>query len=159
MQAVHRHIPILIRALGSSYSELLHIISNPPHGSEHLLTQVRSFFELYGWNLILFFAFYLFPNDADPAICFLKVLQILSEGTIPSADLVATVKRLYETKLKVFLRTRFHFLISPINRVFCPHMNYFTLAGCYNSYSNIVVIFQKWGVLFLTTWLHNIFSI
>lgn len=104
MQAVHRHIPILIRALGSSYSELLHIISDPPQGSEHLLTQVCSFFELYGLNLFLFFTFFLFLNDADPAICFLKVLQILSEGTIPSADLVATVKRLYETKLKVFLR-------------------------------------------------------
>uniref|UniRef100_A0A5B6YLP6 Symplekin n=1 Tax=Davidia involucrata TaxID=16924 RepID=A0A5B6YLP6_DAVIN len=39
-QAVHRHIPILIRALGSSYSELLCIISDPPEGSENLLTQV-----------------------------------------------------------------------------------------------------------------------
>ncbi|KAL8145384.1 hypothetical protein AgCh_003528 [Apium graveolens] len=66
-QAVHRHIPIFVRALGSSYSELLHIISNPPQGSENLLTQV---------------------------------LNVLSEGTVPSADLVATVRRLYETKLK-----------------------------------------------------------
>ncbi|KAK3021466.1 hypothetical protein RJ639_047638, partial [Escallonia herrerae] len=66
-QAFHRHIPVLIRALGSSYSELLHIISDPPQGSGDLLTQV---------------------------------LQILSEGTVPLADLVATVKRLYETKLK-----------------------------------------------------------
>ncbi|KAI3460094.1 hypothetical protein Pfo_016757 [Paulownia fortunei] len=39
-QAVHRHIAVLMRALGSSYSELLHIISNPPHGSEDLLIQV-----------------------------------------------------------------------------------------------------------------------
>ncbi|GAA0142537.1 kinase [Lithospermum erythrorhizon] len=39
-QAVLRHIPILIRALGSSYSDLLCIISDPPSGSEHLLTQV-----------------------------------------------------------------------------------------------------------------------
>lgn len=66
-QAVHRHIPILVRALGSSYSELLHIISDPPQGSENLLTQV---------------------------------LNILSEGSVPSADLVATVRRLYETKLQ-----------------------------------------------------------
>ncbi|KAL1817660.1 hypothetical protein ACET3Z_020234 [Daucus carota] len=66
-QAIHRHIPIFVRALGSSYSELLHIISNPPQGSENLLTQV---------------------------------LNVLSEGTVPSADLVATVRRLYETKLK-----------------------------------------------------------
>ncbi|XP_058221986.1 uncharacterized protein LOC131331993 isoform X2 [Rhododendron vialii] len=39
-QAIHRHIPILMRALGSSYSDLLHIISDPPHGCENLLTQV-----------------------------------------------------------------------------------------------------------------------
>ncbi|KAL8487780.1 hypothetical protein ACS0TY_024198 [Phlomoides rotata] len=38
-QAVHRHIPVLMRALGS-YSELLHIISDPPQGSEDLLIQV-----------------------------------------------------------------------------------------------------------------------
>lgn len=31
-----------------------------------------------------------------------KVLNVLSEGTVPSADVVATVRRLYETKLKVF---------------------------------------------------------
>ncbi|CAN4092268.1 unnamed protein product [Withania somnifera] len=66
-QAVHRHMPILIRAIGSSCSELLHIISYPPQGCENLLTQV---------------------------------LHILSEGTTPPSDLVAVVKRLYETKLK-----------------------------------------------------------
>ncbi|KAG9146023.1 hypothetical protein Leryth_015634 [Lithospermum erythrorhizon] len=38
-QAVIRHIPILIRALGSSYSDLLRIISDPPSGSDSLLTQ------------------------------------------------------------------------------------------------------------------------
>nr|XP_043635426.1 symplekin isoform X1 [Erigeron canadensis] len=66
-QAIHRHVPILIRALGPSYSDLLKIISDPPQGSENLLTQV---------------------------------LHVLCEGTTPSVDLVATVKRLYETKLK-----------------------------------------------------------
>ncbi|XP_051150744.1 uncharacterized protein LOC127265101 [Andrographis paniculata] len=39
-QAVHRHITVLVRALGSSSSEVLHIISNPPVGSEDLLIQV-----------------------------------------------------------------------------------------------------------------------
>ncbi|XP_022849590.1 uncharacterized protein LOC111371695 isoform X1 [Olea europaea var. sylvestris] len=63
-QAVHRHTPVLIRALGSSYSELLQIISDPPQGSEQLLTQV---------------------------------LHVLFEG---KTDLVATVKQLYDTKLK-----------------------------------------------------------
>ncbi|XP_052203340.1 uncharacterized protein LOC127808772 isoform X2 [Diospyros lotus] len=66
-QAIHRHIPSLTRSLGSSYSELLRIISDPPQGSENLLKQV---------------------------------LSILSEGTPPSADLIDTVKHLYETKMK-----------------------------------------------------------
>ncbi|KAJ4850650.1 hypothetical protein Tsubulata_037952 [Turnera subulata] len=66
-QAVHRHIPILIRALGSSYSELLRVLSDPPEGCENLL---------------------------------ILVLQILTQETTPSADLIATVKHLYETKLK-----------------------------------------------------------
>ncbi|KAK8649068.1 hypothetical protein V6N13_129804 [Hibiscus sabdariffa] len=39
-QAFHRHIPIVIRALGQSYPQLLRIISDPPHGSENLLTLV-----------------------------------------------------------------------------------------------------------------------
>ncbi|GMI64901.1 hypothetical protein like AT1G27595 [Hibiscus trionum] len=39
-QAFHRHIPIVIRALGQSYSQLLRIISDPPQGSENLLTLV-----------------------------------------------------------------------------------------------------------------------
>ncbi|XP_065881785.1 uncharacterized protein [Euphorbia lathyris] len=66
-QAVHRHIPILLRALGSSYSELLFIISDPPEGCENLL---------------------------------MLVLQKLTQETTPSSDLIATVKHLYETKLK-----------------------------------------------------------
>ncbi|MBA0595622.1 hypothetical protein Gorai_012485, partial [Gossypium raimondii] len=64
----HRHIPIVIRALGQSCSQLLQPISDPPQGSENLLT---------------------------------LVLQILTQETIPSPDLVATVKHLYEIKLKV----------------------------------------------------------
>lgn len=43
MQAIHRHIPIIIGALGPLYPELLSIISDPPEGSENLLTQVGSF--------------------------------------------------------------------------------------------------------------------
>uniref|UniRef100_A0A251IQD5 Symplekin n=1 Tax=Manihot esculenta TaxID=3983 RepID=A0A251IQD5_MANES len=66
-QAVHRNIPILIRAMGSSYSELLRIISDPPEGCENLL---------------------------------MLVLQKLTQEMMPSADLIATVKHLYETKLK-----------------------------------------------------------
>ena len=43
MQAIHRHIPIIIGALGPLYPELLSMISDPPEGSENLLTQVGLF--------------------------------------------------------------------------------------------------------------------
>ena len=39
-QAVHWHIPILVRTVGSSSVELLQVISDPPQGSENLLMQV-----------------------------------------------------------------------------------------------------------------------
>ncbi|OVA02697.1 Protein of unknown function DUF3453 [Macleaya cordata] len=66
-EAVHRHIPILVRTIGSS-PELLAIISDPPSGSESLLMQV--------------------------------VLHILTDGTIPSPELIFTVRSLYNSKLK-----------------------------------------------------------
>ncbi|KAE8125934.1 hypothetical protein FH972_020695 [Carpinus fangiana] len=50
-QAFHRHIPILVRSLGSSCSELLHIISDPPQGSENLLTLVATVKHLYETKL------------------------------------------------------------------------------------------------------------
>ncbi|XP_077217666.1 HEAT repeat-containing protein isoform X2 [Tasmannia lanceolata] len=65
-QAVHRHIPILVRTIGSS-SELLGIISDPPTGSESLLMQV---------------------------------LHTLTDGTVPSPELIFTVRMLYDSKLK-----------------------------------------------------------
>ncbi|XP_065852529.1 uncharacterized protein [Euphorbia lathyris] len=65
-QAVHRHIPILVRTMGSS-SELLEIISDPPSGSENLLIQV---------------------------------LQTLTDGTAPSTELLFTIRKLYDSKLK-----------------------------------------------------------
>nr|XP_029120291.1 uncharacterized protein LOC105044609 isoform X2 [Elaeis guineensis] len=65
-QAVHRHIPILVRTIGSS-PELLGIISDPPTGSENLLMQV---------------------------------LQTLTDGAVPSQDLISSVKKLYYSKLQ-----------------------------------------------------------
>uniref|UniRef100_A0A2P2LXM5 Uncharacterized protein LOC105646588 isoform X2 n=1 Tax=Rhizophora mucronata TaxID=61149 RepID=A0A2P2LXM5_RHIMU len=65
-QAIHRHIPILVRTIGSS-SKLLEIISDPPNGSEDLLMQV---------------------------------LQTLTNGTVPPPELLSTVKKLYDSKLK-----------------------------------------------------------
>ncbi|MCL7032904.1 hypothetical protein MKW94_018386 [Papaver nudicaule] len=65
-EAVHRHIPILVRTIGSS-PEILAIISDPPSGSESLL---------------------------------LQVLHILTDGTVPSPDLVFAVRKLYDSKLK-----------------------------------------------------------
>lgn len=46
MQAVHRHIPNLVRNLGSSFSEFLRIISDPPQGSENLLMLVFSIYSI-----------------------------------------------------------------------------------------------------------------
>ncbi|XP_022745644.1 symplekin isoform X4 [Durio zibethinus] len=65
-QAIHRHIPILVRTMGSS-SDLLEIISDPPSGSKNLLMQV---------------------------------LHTLTEGTVPSAELIFTIKKLFDSKLK-----------------------------------------------------------
>ncbi|XVF55087.1 hypothetical protein PTKIN_Ptkin06aG0008400 [Pterospermum kingtungense] len=65
-QAIHRHIPILVRTMGSS-SDLLEIISDPPSGSENLLIQV---------------------------------LHTLTEGIVPSAELICTIKKLFDSKLK-----------------------------------------------------------
>ncbi|XVE62050.1 hypothetical protein DITRI_Ditri06bG0087800 [Diplodiscus trichospermus] len=65
-QAINRHIPLLVRTMGSS-SDLLEIISDPPSGSENLLMQV---------------------------------LHTLTEGTVPSAELIFTIKKLFDSKLK-----------------------------------------------------------
>ncbi|XP_026660999.2 symplekin isoform X2 [Phoenix dactylifera] len=65
-QAVHRHIPILVRTIGTS-PELLGIISDPPTGSESLL---------------------------------MLVLQTLTDGVVPSQDLISSVKKLYHSKFQ-----------------------------------------------------------
>ncbi|KAJ7961230.1 symplekin [Quillaja saponaria] len=68
-QGVHRHVPILVRTMGSS-SDLLEIIADPPNGSENLLMQV---------------------------------LHTLTDGAIPSKELVYTIKKLYDSKVKEIL--------------------------------------------------------
>ena len=72
LQAFHRHIPVLIRALGSSYSELLKIISDPPQGSENLLMLVGVIFPvillvflILNTVCILLFSFALFIDFLD----------------------------------------------------------------------------------------------
>ncbi|KAG8377028.1 hypothetical protein BUALT_Bualt09G0125500 [Buddleja alternifolia] len=65
-QAVHRQIPLLVRTMGSS-RDLLNILSEPPIGSEELVTQV---------------------------------VHTLTDGTVPSPELISTIKRLYHTKQK-----------------------------------------------------------
>lgn len=66
-QSIHRHVTVLVRTQSSSYPELLHLISDPPEGSENLI---------------------------------MLVLQTMTEEATPSADLIAAVKHLYETKVK-----------------------------------------------------------
>jgi symplekin len=46
-----------------------------------------------------------------------KVLEILTQGTTPSSDLIATVKHLYETKLKVLIVTKISSVSYP-NEIF-----------------------------------------
>lgn len=65
-QAVHIHIPILIRTVGSS-PDLLQIISDIPTGSKNLL---------------------------------LQVLQTLTDGAIPSRNLISAILRLYTSRMK-----------------------------------------------------------
>lgn len=69
LQAIHRHVPGLVRILGPSHPELLRIISGPPEGSENLIMQVQHnisildfFYEnLYSFrSLVTAFFFFLF---------------------------------------------------------------------------------------------------
>ncbi|KAK4748216.1 hypothetical protein SAY87_014802 [Trapa incisa] len=64
-EAIHRHIPILVRTMGAS-PELLSIIADAPCGSLNLLVQV---------------------------------LQTLTDGTVPSPELIQTVRKLYDSKM------------------------------------------------------------
>jgi symplekin len=98
MQAIHRHIPVLLRNLGSC-SELLDIIYKLPDGSENLVTLVFSHF---------YFRSFCKYKINRLEICFLlivilfcQVLQVLTEESTPSADLIGAVKHLYYTKIKV----------------------------------------------------------
>lgn len=91
-QAIDRHIPILIRTIGSS-SELLEIISDPPIGSEDLLKQV---------------------------------LHTLTDRTIPSPELVFTIKKLYDSNLKdvdILIPILSFLPKEEISRIFPPLVN------------------------------------
>lgn len=96
MQCIHWHIPSLIRNLGSSCAEMLDIIHNSPEGTDHLVTLVSPFYltSLYITSnkmLCVLIVYFLI----------LKIVQTLTEESNPSVDLVAAVKHLYKTKLKV----------------------------------------------------------
>lgn len=66
-QAAHRNMPVLVRTIGSSSSDLLELLSDPPPGSKNLV---------------------------------LLVLHLLTEAAAPSPELIAVVKKLYESKIK-----------------------------------------------------------
>jgi len=95
-QAVHRQIPILVRTMGSSL-DLLETISDPPNGSENLLMQVYCL-TTYNFSLVWNF-WYILNIDNFTLKC--QVLHTLTDGTVPSKDLISTVKRLHDSKLKV----------------------------------------------------------
>lgn len=98
LQAVDRHIPILVRTMGSS-SDLLEIISDPPVGSENLLLQVEIVI-LMIWptllkdSMLTRFSVYIVGT-------LFQVLHTLTDGTVPSQELIFTIKKLYDSKLKV----------------------------------------------------------
>eukprot|EP00250_Pteridium_aquilinum_P020689 c24907_g1_i2 orf=865-4929(-) len=66
-QAAHRNMPVLVRTIGTTSSELLQLLSDPPPGSKNLL---------------------------------LLVLHLLTDAAAPSPELIAVVKKLYESKIK-----------------------------------------------------------
>lgn len=45
-------------------------------------------------------------KDINVGLVFLKVLQILTQDSTPSSDLISTVKRLYETKFRVCIAVK-----------------------------------------------------
>ena len=91
-QVVHQQIPLLVRTIGPS-SDLLDILSDPPIGSEGLAIQVLFF--SFSCNLGLMACVWSW------LLIQLQVVNTLTDGTVPSPNLVSTIKRLYDTKLKV----------------------------------------------------------
>lgn len=77
----------------------------------------------------------------------MKVLQILTQDTTPSSDLISTVKHLYETKFKVSLTAKGSGNFQEMLSFFFSfsYLAWFSIAGCYNSCSIIVIAFQKGG--------------
>ena len=61
---------------------------------------------------VYLFIYYLFDRFPVNLLFTGQVLQVLTRETTPSSDLIATVKHLYETKLKV--RKIFIFLLYPV---------------------------------------------
>lgn len=84
--------------MGSS-SDLLEIISDPPVGSENLLLQVEIVI-LMIWptllkdSMLTRFSVYIVGT-------LFQVLHTLTDGTVPSQELIFTIKKLYDSKLKV----------------------------------------------------------
>ncbi|KAL5721520.1 hypothetical protein ACHQM5_005157 [Ranunculus cassubicifolius] len=83
-QAVHRHIPILLKNLGSSYSELLHIISDPPQGSENLLMLVLKILteEAAPSPQLISTVKYLYETKLKDAAILIPMLSLLSKDEV-----------------------------------------------------------------------------
>lgn len=102
VQAVQRHIPILVRTMGSS-SGLLEIISDPPSGSESLLMQVLFYKHLCNLFDIKQKIKVTLSDKSflSPPLLLHQVLHTLTDGTVPSPELIFTIRKLYDSKLKV----------------------------------------------------------
>lgn len=72
------------------------------------------------WRLIT----RILKEDINFAVVFLKVLQILTQDTTPSSDLISTVKRLYETKFKVCIAAKSNVNFSTNGYIFVSFLIY-----------------------------------
>lgn len=86
--------------------------------------------------------------DFNVDVIFLKVLQILTQDTTPSSDLISTVKHLYETKFRVCSTPKSNAKFSCNALIlFVFLLFWFSFAGCYNSCSIIVIALQNGGYI------------
>lgn len=95
-----------------------------------------------------------FNEDFAP-ILLEQVLQTLTDGVVPSQDLVLSVRKLYNLKLKVK-----SFKIIPSKQMAYSLCTYVwdSFAGCGDSYSSISIFTERWGAcLFFYVFLNIVY--
>jgi len=69
-------------------------------------------------------------RDINGDLVFLKVLQILTQDTSPSSDLISTVKRLYETKFRVCIAVKIILNFFTNDYFFCFFFLFVLILHC-----------------------------